>query len=257
MLNPQTISAQLQAASDEGHARKISRHISPLKGIRGVPAREVVGILVEAWRTQGVTLPQDSDALARLFRAAHEDGLVAIGLAAAALPDAPDEALDLAESWLEVADDHETADAIGWLLLGPGLLATGDPFVDHLNELLAEPSPIRRRTAVLALMAAVPVPIEGPSAAALRERLKLKKVAFVEAPLDELLRGVLPRAMKDNDPHVRKAIARVMRAWATVRPDAVEAIMAAQPGGVSRYIREEVEKGLRRGRRPARPAKSS
>jgi hypothetical protein len=61
---------------------------------------------------------------------------------------------------------------------------------------------------------------------------------------------VLPRAIKDTDPHVRKATARVMRTWATASPDAAESLLAAQPGGVNRYIREETEKGIRKGRRP-------
>jgi len=249
MLSPQTISSQLEAVADEGHARRVSRHISPLKGLRGVPSREVVSVLVSAWKNNGVTLPRDCEGLARLFRTAHEDGLVAIGLTAAALPDAPDAALDLAERWMEVADDLDTADAIGWLLLGPGLLATGEPFVEHLNELLSESSPIRRRTAVIALMATLPVPIEGPAAAALRARLKQKKVAFVQEPIDALLQGVLPHALKDRDPHVRKAVARVMRTWAVSSPDIVEMILAEQPGGVNRFIREEAEKGIRKGRR--------
>ena len=250
MLNHRTISEALHAASDEHYARRISRHLSPLKGLRGVPSSEIVKVLVSAWKSQRLQLPRDGDALNRLFRAAYEDGLVAIGLAAAALPDAPDEVLDLAEGWLEVADDLETADAIGWLLLGPGLLATGEPFVAHLRELLAEPAAIRRRTAVISLMAALPVPVEGPSAAALRARAKQKKIAFVEEPMDALLEGVLPRAMKDTNPHVRKATARVMRTWAAFSPDAAEALLAAQPGGVNRTIREETEKGIRKGRRP-------
>jgi len=251
MLDPQTISLRLQAASDGTYARRISRHISPLKGLRGVPTKEIVSILVASWRS-GIRLPRDSDALNQLFRTAYEDGLVAIGLTAAALPGAPGEALDLADAWMEVADDLETADAIGWLLLGPGLLATGEPFVEHINELLSEASAIRRRTAVIALMATLPTPIEGPAAAALRERVKKRKVAFVEDALDDLLRGVLPRAMKDTDAHVRKATARVMRTWAISSPDAVEALMAAQSGGINRFIREETEKGLRKGRRKQR-----
>lgn len=250
MLNPRTISEALHAASDDHYARRLSRHLTPLKGLRGVPARELVQVLVDTWKSQRIELARDADGLNSLFRSAYEDGLVAIGLTAAALPDAPDEALDLAETWLEVVDDLETADAIGWLLLGPGLLATGEPFVAHLLELLAEPTAIRRRTAVIALMAALPAPVEGPAAAALRARAGQKKVAFVEAPLDALLEGVLPRSMKDTDPHVRKATARVMRTWATVSPDAAEALLATQPGGVNRYIREETEKGIRKGRRP-------
>ena len=253
MLPPKTISASLESKSDVQHARRVGRHISPLKGLRGVPARDVVEILVAAWKS-GVKLPRDSEALRRLFRSAHEDGLVAIGLAAAALPDAPDEALDLAEGWLEVVDDLETADAIGWLLLGPGLLACGEPVVAHLTELLREPAMIRRRAGVIALMSALPAPIEGPAAAALRERMKNRKLSFVQAPLDPLMEGVLPLAMKDTDAHVRKATARVLRTWAVSSPDAVEALLAEQNrrGGVNRYIREEAEKGLKKGRRKKR-----
>ncbi len=249
MQDPDVISARLHALSDSYRARKRGKQIGALKGTRGVSSADVVTVLVESWRTSRVVLPDDADDLRALYREAHEDGIVAIGLAAAALPDAPGAVLDLAESWLEVVDDLETADALGWLLLGPGLLACGEPLDAHLLELLADPAPIRRRVAVLATLAALPVPVEGPAAAALRERVGKRRVAFVDAPLSSLIAPVLSKAIKDNNAHVRKATARALRTWGSIAPDTVEDLLRDHPGGVPRTLRVEVEKGIRRGRR--------
>ena len=252
MENPANISKALEAASDDDYARKRAKQISPLRGLRGVPAREVVQILVASWKRSPAVMPRDEAPLHRLFTTAFEDGLVAAGLLAAALPQDPLETLDLTERWIGIVDDLETADALGWLLLGPGLLASGEPFLDTVRVLMEHGHPIRRRVAVMACMSLLPVPIEGPSAAALREQLGQRRLAFVEEPLTEPLVALMPAAMMDRDAHVRKAAARLLRQWGALAPDAVEALLTEQRGGVPRYVRDEAEKGIRRGRRPPR-----
>lgn len=251
MQEPGTISAALQGLADEEYARKRGRQISPLRGLRGVPPGAVVKVLVASWKASRAVLPRDEAGLHRLFGTAFEDGLVAVGLLAAALPAEPLEALDLTERWIAMVDDLETADSLGWLLLGPGLLASGEPFSEAVRELMVHPHPVRRRVGVMALMAPLPIPIEG-AAAALREQLGSRRLAFVEAPLSEPLQELLPLAIRDEDPHVRKAAARVLRQWGTLEPDKVEALLAAQRGGVPKFIREEAERGIRKGRRPAK-----
>ena len=253
MQDPATISAALQAQADDEFARKRARQISPLRGLRGVPPAAVVRVLVSSWRASRAALPKDEAALHRLFGTAFEDGLVAIGLLAAALPAEPLEALDLTDRWIAMVDDLETADSLGWMLLGPGLLASGEPFSENVRELLVHPHPIRRRVGVMALMALMPVPLEGISAAALREQLDQRRLSFVEETLSTPLQDIVPLAIKDEDAHVRKATARVLRQWGVLEPDVVEALLAAQRGGVPKFIREEAERGIQKGRRPPRP----
>ncbi|MEL6348116.1 MAG: DNA alkylation repair protein [Myxococcota bacterium] len=248
MQSPAAISKALQQRADADHERKRRKQIQPLRGLRGVQARDIVAVLVEAWK-KPPRLPADAANLHRLFSTAFEDGLVAMGLLAAVLPDDPLEALDLADRWLEMVDDTETADTLGWLLLGPGLLAAQEPFVDTINQLRSEGRPAARRAAVMATMAALPVPIEGPAAAALRERTGQRRIAFVEKPLTPYLEAALPPFIRDTDAQVRKATARAMRSWGTFQPDVVEELIEKTKGGVPRYFREEVAKGIRKGRR--------
>lgn len=252
MQQPKHISAQLQGKTDTDYARKRNKQIQPLRGLRGVPASAVVSVLVETWQASPLDLPDEVGMVNQLFTTAFEDGLVAMGLAAAALPDAPYEVLDLADRWIEAVDDVETADTLGWLLFGPAILATREPFVTSVTELLTHEHPMRRRVGVLACFAAMPVPIEGAAAAALREKLGQRRLAFVEAPLDELLQQTLPLVIRDEVPLVRRAVARGLRTWATFSPDLVEKALAETRGGVPRYVRDEAEKGIKKGRRPRR-----
>ena len=249
MQQPKHISAQLQSKTDADYARKRGKQIQPLRGLRGVPAREVVTVLVDTWKASPLDLPDEVGMVHQLFTTAFEDGLVAMGLAAALLPDAPFEVLDLADRWIETVDDVETADTLGWLLFGPAVLATREPFVSSVREMLTHEHPMRRRVGVLACFSAMPVPIEGPSAAALRERLGQRRLAFVEAPLDELLTQTLPLVIRDEVPMVRRAVSRGLRTWATFSPDLVEQALAETRGGVPRYVRDEAEKGIKKGRR--------
>lgn len=256
MQDPELISASLEAASDGHTARKRARQVQPFRGVRGVAPRDVTRILVESWKASPLQLPDDEELLQTLFMTAFEDGLVAIGLLAAALPDAPVDVLDMAEDLLPHVDDTETADAVGWLVLGPGLLATGEGLANGALALRDAP-PHRRRTAVMALLTGLPEPVQGVAAAALRERMKTRNVVFVERVLsDEIERGLVA-FMRDTSPVVRKAVARVLRAWGACDPDRVEALVSNFPGGLAKQLREEAERGIRKARRPVRtrPAK--
>lgn len=251
------ISDALHQRTDLQYARKRGRQVQPLRGLRGVPARDVVTVLVESWRASPLDLPDEAGQAHKLFTTAFEDGIVAIGLAAAALPDVPYEVLDLADRWLEIVDDVETADALGWLLVGPSLLATPEPFVAAVRELVTHEHPMRRRVGVLACFSALPVPLEGPAAGALRERLGQRRLAFVEEPMDDYLVELLPLLIRDEEPIVRRALSRVMRTWATFSPEPVAEILRDFPGGVPRILREEVEKGIKKGRRTKKTVEPS
>ena len=248
-MDPDLISQTLESLSDTDTARKRRKHIKPFKGLRGTPARGVTDMVVSVWKKAPPNLPTDSDALHHLFCTAHEDGLVAIGLAAARVPDTPDEVLDLVDRWLSMVDDHETADAIGWLMFGPALVAAGEPAARILAEHASHPRPWVRRAALMACMALLPVAVEGQPAAALRARVKEKRIQMVEAPVSDALAAVTRCFFRDKDPAVRKAHVRVLRAWAEHEPDAVEEILHGVPGGVAKVLREPVEKAIKKGRR--------
>jgi hypothetical protein len=252
MLNASVLSQILSTSASPAKARGLKKHISPLRGIRGAPGTAVTEAIVKGWAS-GVHLDDDSDEeqLKLLFSTAFEDGLVAIGLAAAATPDDPESGLALALTWLSMTDDIQTADAIGWLMWMPALLSGAGKGPAGLLDAL-EGDPFQRRAAVIGLLAALPVPIEGPSASGLRARLDQRRVSFVDAPLDEVLEEVLPPFLRDESPQVRKGIGRVVRSWASVSPDRAEAAVQT-PGGLHRVIKDELVAGLKKGRRPARP----
>jgi len=257
MQNPAVISAALQQRTDSSYARKRGKQIQPLRGLRGVPARDVVEVLVESWRASPLDLPDEAGPAHMLFTTAYEDGIVAIGLAAAALPDVPYEVLDLADRWIEIVDDVETADALGWLLFGPALLASNEPFVPAVKELITHEHPMRRRVGILACFSLMPTPIEGAAAAALRERLDQRRLAFVEEVMDDPLAELLPLAIHDRVPMVRKCISRAFRTWGTFSPDRVEEVIAGARGGAPRYLRDEATKGIKKGRRSLKQSVSS
>ncbi len=249
MQDPRAISAALEAKSDGQTARKRSKHVQPFRGLRGVALADVTTILVESWRKSKPVLPRDEEGLRDLFMTAFEDGLVGVGMLATLVGDAPADVLDLAEDLLAHTDDTETADALGWLVLGPALLASGEPLGEAVLGYRDAP-PHRRRAAVMALLAALPVPVEGAAAAALRERYSTRRVVFVEEALGDEIEVALPAFFRDEAPQVRKAVGRVVREWGAVEPDRVEALIAAFPGGVSKQLRADAERGVRKGRRP-------
>ncbi|MCB9797547.1 MAG: DNA alkylation repair protein [Alphaproteobacteria bacterium] len=254
MLDTDSISEALQKASDADTARKRSKHIQPFRGVRGTPVADITRRLAAAWKAQPAKLPRDEEALNRLFYSAWEDGLVAVGLLAAAALESPHAALDLAERWLPAVDDVETADALGWLVLGPAFVAAGEPAGEALAELRGRERPHARRAGVMGAMALLPEPISGPAAAALREKLGERRLSMSAEPDDAAVHAVLDAFLRDEDPHVRKAVSRLSRSWAQSSPDPAEAWLLGVRGGVPKTLREEVEKGIKRGRRKARPA---
>jgi hypothetical protein len=248
-IDPFTISTALEAESDRGVSRRRMKQIRPLKGMRGVTPGEVARQAAAAWRL-GVNLEEDEDALHELFCTAHEDGLLALALVAASLHDAPDVALDLADRWLEMVDDLETADALGWLVWAPALRAVGEPVGQVLAaRIRARPAPVIRRAAVMGGMALTPARVEGPGAAALRERWKGEKRGLSDKAASGDLSLIAHVGIRDPDPHVRKSLGRLMRSWASTEPDAVEAFLMGVQGGVPKQVRTEAEKGIRKGRR--------
>jgi len=249
-MNIHAISEVLDSKADRGLATRKSQHVQPLRGLRGTPAGEVAKLIAKTWRKQKPSLFDCADDLHQLFLTAHEDGLVAIGLTAAGLVDDPDIALDLAGRWLEMTDDVETADAIGWLLLGPGLLATGS--ASSLAGSAKDHRAVVRRASVMACMAALPVPVEGPAAAGLRERVGDKHIAIVDAPHSPVVRSVMESTFRDADPLVLRAVARVLRTWGESDPEAVVTFLENIKGGIAKRLREQAQKGIRKGRRNQR-----
>jgi len=250
LIDADSLSEVLESFADAGLARRRGKHLKPLKGLRGTPLSEVARVSAVVWKEGGVSLFDDADELHNLFCTAQEDGLLAIGLVAAAAPDDPDEALDLAERWLEMVDDLETADALGWSLYGPALLASDRSFEHALLSQLGSAA-ARRRVAVMALMAALPVPMEGPSVAALRERVGERHIVITGEPLSAAVSAVCHGYRADSDPHVRKALGRVLRTWGECDPEAAAAwlVEAQDRGGMPKFMRESALKGVKKGRR--------
>lgn len=249
MHDAATISAALQRVSDRDHARKRGRHLRPMRGLRGVPGKELVGVLLETWRSGRPVLPDDADELNTLFSTAFEDGLVAIGLLATVATEQPEEALELAWRWLGFLDDVETADALGWLVVGPALLAEGEDVGGELAGLREQQLPSRKRVGLAGALAALPLPVEGPAAAALREQVGERRLAFVGQAVDPVVAEVAEAFRLDPDPSVRKGLVRLVKAWALSSPDEAEAWLEAWRGGVPRAVRPELEKAIKKGRR--------
>ena len=171
-MDVELISETLEAMSDPSVARKASRQTHTLKGIRGVSHGEIARIGAAAWQEHHPTRA-DEDALRQLFMSAYEDGLVAIGLLATLVPKHPRDAYEIGIGWLDLVDEVETADALGWMVIGPGFAATGAE-AGRLEELLESKKTahvaVRRALAAMAL-AFLPTPVTGPSAAPLRQAL--------------------------------------------------------------------------------------
>ncbi len=251
MHTADSISLALEAASSRDHARKRGKHLRPLRGLRGVTGKDMVAVLLKTLRAGRPRLPDDADELQTLFSTAYEDGIVAIGLLSTVATKEPEEALDLAWAWLGMLDDVETADALGWLVIGPALLAEGEGVVDELRGLKDQHIPERRRAALAAALAMLPEPIEGPAAAALRDQVGQKRVAFVAEPLDGIVSEVADAFRHDDSPCVRKALLRLVRSWAYSSPDMAQDWLDDWRGGSPRMVRKEVERAVKKGRRLA------
>ena len=138
-------------------------------------------------------------------------------------------------------------DALGWLLLGPALVA--QEAGDELCALVKDERPVVRRCAVMACLSVLPVRVEGPAAACLREHLGEKHIQMSDTANSELVVRVIRLAIRDRDPHVLRATGRVLRAWGEADPDAVSEFLTHEPGGVPKRLRALAEKGARKGRR--------
>ncbi len=255
-MDSAAIAKSLQSLATDDVARKRRAHIRPLRGIRGVPEGELGRFLHRTWEETPPSLPADADALRSIFGAAWEDGIVAIGLAASCLGEDPGAVLDLGFDWLEQVDDVATADALGWLVLGPSSLACGR-FADVLHETEHARHPAARRAGVIAGMALLPTPIQGPAAAALRAALGTRDGRIVEVPRTAELRALASAYARDDEPAVRKGLRRVLGTWAEC--DAKEAMrwMEGVPGGVHKMLRDEIEStAARAAKRAARRAET-
>lgn len=238
------VSETLEALSDSATARSAGKQVSSLRGIRGVPTGEIARVADAVYREDPPTLALDGDDLDRLYNAAWEDGLVAVGLLATCWSDAPVDGLDRALDWAERLDDPVTADALGWLVLGPAAAVLGeagrirDRLRDHRRESV-------RRCGLMAAMAWTPNPLEGPSAAPLRAKLKQKKLRMVDDARSDLLHDHLLAWLHDESPMVRKAMRRILRAWANSDPQAVVRWGEVADGGLPKLLRPEVKRAAR------------
>ncbi|MFT7521916.1 MAG: hypothetical protein ACI9MC_004068, partial [Kiritimatiellia bacterium] len=249
MLDAESVSEMLELVSDPTLARKRSKDISCLRGIRGTPNRELAQATSAAWLESRPKLPRDEDDLSTLFMTAWEDGMVAIGLLAALVPDSPQDVLDIGRDWAERMDDRVTADTLGWMVLGPASLACGEPPHQSLGAMLQHRRPEVRRAAVMAGLALLPESLSGPSAAALRTRLGVSEIRFVAEPLSPWLNELATACWRDDNPAVRKATRRVLSAWALHDPDAATEWMSHVKGGLPKMLRDGMEKSARKGRR--------
>ncbi|MFT5587416.1 MAG: hypothetical protein ACI9VR_005026 [Cognaticolwellia sp.] len=247
-LDPDAISEQLEKTAQRDVARKRGKHIKAFRGVRGVPVPEITQVLVKAWNPK-LNLIEDGETLHTLFCTAHEDGLVAVGLLAAMVPDEPMASLEMVDRWVGMVDDTETADALGWMVLGPALLAAREPWLASLRTFRTEHAWGARRMAVMAGMALLPVPLQGMCAAALRERMGMTRLQFVAEADSPAIHELLHVFLRDEDPRVIKAFIRVARSWGESDPDACEAWLDTVRGGVAKRLRQELERGVKKGRR--------
>lgn len=235
------LSALLEALADAGVARKAARQIRCLRGIRGVPMADVARVTAELYEADPPRLPDDLPDLDRTFGTAFEDGLVAIGLLAACVSDAPSDALEHALDWAERTDDATTADALGWLVLAPAALLSARER-EVVARLGGHPRPETRRIALAMALGFTPTPVEGPAAAALRARVGERHVRIVEAPLSDRIAPVATRFVRDPAPVVQKALRRLLRAWGEHDPEALHAWAKGVRGGLPRMLGDEVRR---------------
>lgn len=240
------LSAAIAAAIEpvpepEGEDRRDPHAPRSLRGVRGVPGGKLAALIAEAYRAQAPTLPADGPALDELFGRAWEDGLAAIGLCATCVRETPAEALALGLGWAERTDDVATADALGWLVLGPAA-ALGVQLPETLERLAEHARPETRRAAASMALAFTPEKIEGPAAAGLREQVGERQVRMVETVVPEIAGPILARFVRDDAPAVQKALRRVVRAWAADAPESLVAWAASVRGGIPRLLGAEVDR---------------
>lgn len=238
-MDSETISDTLELLSDVDLARKRGKDIQTLRGIRGTPDGEIARISASSWLDDKPVWPRDIEELTALFNTAFEDGIVAISLLAAVLPDHPGPVYDLGLDWLERVDDVLTADALGSVILGPGLLATGG-LADLLSVAKAAPRPEARRAAVLAALAATGAVVTGPAMSALRQRTNERTLRFVEEPRNDVVGALMTAFIRDHHPSVHKGIRRVVRAWKKTDKQAATDWANGVSGGIPKTLRAEL-----------------
>ncbi len=238
-MESEAISDTLELLSDANLARKRGKDIHTLRGIRGTPDGEVARIAASTWLDDTPLWPEDIEELSALFNTAFEDGLVAISLLAALLPDHPGPVYDLGLDWLERVDDVLTADALGSVILGPGLLATGG-LADLLSVAKAAPRPEARRAAVIAALAATSAVVTGPAMSALRQRTGERTLRFVEEPRTDVVNALMTAFIRDPHPSVQKGIRRILRAWKKIDKQAATDWANGVAGGIPKTLRAEL-----------------
>lgn len=243
----EVVSETLETLSKADIARKLRKQVQTIRGIRGVSLGDVAKVAASTWQDAHPALPEAGPELTRLFGTAFEDGLVAIGLLAAALPDAPAEAFAIGLDWVERVDDVATADALGWLVLGPAALLMGKP-LEALGPVLGHGRPAVRRAGVMCAMAWLPEPIEGPAAAPLRAKLGQRHTQWVDVPQSVILSNLADRILRDESPEVRKALRRVLRTWTASDPTAVAewGERWVTRGGLPKLLSDETKRARRK-----------
>jgi len=238
-MDADAISDALELLSTHDHARARGREVDTLRGLRGTPDGEVARIAASTWLDSRPKWPRDRDELDQLFGTALEDGLVAIALLGGLLVDDPAGAYELGLDWLEKVDDVLTADALGTVILGPGLLATGAA-ADLLAVARAAPRPHPRRAAVLAALPATGRPVKGPCMSVLRERSGEKHIRFVAEPRTDILSTLMSTFVRDTSPVVHKGLRRVLREWRKADKAAATDWANNVPGGIPKTLRAEL-----------------
>ena len=255
--NLDQLSETLEEMSDSSVMRKHRKQVQPLRGIRGVSFGEVAALGAATWEEQAPKLPADGPSLTALFGTAWEDGLIAIGLLATCVPDQPKIALNIGLEWATRVDDTQTADALGWLVLGPASLASQQGMLRSLSEIPGHGRPAVRRMLTSAALACTTAAIEGPSAAPLRARLQAPQVRYVDEALIGTLRDVVDATWRDEAPQVRKGVRRLIRAWGQDDDLSLKDWSEHVRGGLPTMLRAEIKKAHRKGeKRRAREAQA-
>ncbi len=249
MIDVDALSAALQAASDATYARALGREVTTLRGLRGVPNAEIARIASETWKASPVDLDTDEAALGALFSTSFDDGLLAIALLATRVSDQPAEVLEIGLDWLTRVDDHQTADALGWVVLGPAAMRASGSVLGLHEHIDKESHPCARRAIMMTGMALLPVPVESVAAAGLRARFDTGSLALTDRVHGDELAALCTLFYRDDAPAVRKALRRVLGAWGRLEPDACEEWADTQRGGIARMLREEVTEVVKRARR--------
>jgi len=248
-MDPTVVSEMIEVLSDADTARRTGKNVHSLRGIRGTPMGELARIASAVWLDDPPSLPASESDLSQLFSSAFEDGLVAIGLLAALGPEDPDTALRIGQEWLERTDDIVTADALGWLVLGPACLASNTKMAKLAVAYHQHARPAVRRATVTMGLAALPVRIEGPAAAPLRAKLQIKQVRFVDHPQSAQVANICSTYLRDENPSIQKAVRRLVREWVKTAPNEVVEWADGVRGGLPKLLQTEVKRARARGTR--------